>query len=123
METKRIYEEMADMRLLERHCQSDDCEFGCKHDFVALKQMIEQKLHCKFGKVQYQSSTSRRYQCISHIDCPVYIIIAWSTKNNILFSEISGQNHSDTSLGRNGIHIMWLNKIDELHLITLCYWL
>lgn len=119
---KRDYHEMLDLKLTSRCCNLDGCEFGCKHDFNTLLRRIESKHNCVYGNVQHQSKKyrCRRYQCISHVNCPIYVRINFSKDKHVLFSEISDGNHSTEEQTRNtGIHWKWLKIVDDLALTDL----
>jgi hypothetical protein len=98
--------------LNEKQCTDPLCSFGCCHDFGYLKKAIESEMECTFGKCQTQHKC-KRYQCISHEDCNVYLKLRLG--DNVVTAEMTAQAHSEKLLHpTNGMHPFWIKEVDRL---------
>jgi hypothetical protein len=112
------YRTLVDIKFTTRHCKLDECEFGCCHDYAALLEIIEKRLGYNFGKVQHQSKVTkgRRYQCISHSNCKVYVRIHHAKDKSHMFAEMSTayEHSSNVKTDIAGIHPIWIKEVDKL---------
>jgi hypothetical protein len=112
------YRTLVDIKFTTRHCKLDECEFGCCHDYAALLEIIEKRLGYNFGKVQHQSKVTkgRRYQCISHANCKVYVRIHHAKNKSHMFAEMSTayEHSSNVKTDIAGIHPIWIKEVDKL---------
>jgi hypothetical protein len=97
--------------ITERYCTESTCKFGCKHDGHYIRCLSEKEHNCRFGNVQTQRY-GKRYDCISHDNCPVRLRIYF--KKHKIYSTITPIQHSDNYLlAERGIQHMWRVEVDR----------
>jgi hypothetical protein len=98
--------------ITERYCTEPSCKFGCKHDGHYVRSLAEKEYNCRFGNVQKQRSC-KRYNCISHNNCPVQLRIYF--KEHKVYSTIATMEHShEIHIEQRGIQAVWKQEVDKL---------